>query len=109
MEDNSNLATIKDVALHAGVSIATAARVLNQSDSVTKETRKRVVKSMKELNYNRNEVARSLKIRQTKTIGIIAPELSNFFFMEVIEAMERILSSHGYSMIITTSNDSVEE
>lgn len=109
MVDSHGSATIKDVAQSAGVSIATVSRVLNHSESVTADTRQRVLQVMEELGYNRNEVARSLKVRQTRTIGIIAPELSNVFFMEVVEAMERILAPKGYSMIIASSNDSVRE
>lgn len=109
MVDVTGSVTIKDVAQAAKVSIATVSRVLNHSLSVTEETRKRVMEAMEELGYNRNEVARSLKVRQTRTIGIIAPELTNVFFMEVVEAMERILAPNGYSMIIASSNDSVEE
>lgn len=101
--------TIKDVARAANVSIATVSRVLNHGDSVNIHTKKKVLDAMDTLGYNRNEVARSLKFRHTKTIGIIAPELSNIFFMEVVEAMERCLAPHGYSLIITSSNDSVEE
>ncbi len=101
--------TIKDVAKSANVSIATVSRVLNHSNTVKIPTQKRVLEAMDILGYNRNEVARSLKFRHTKTIGIIAPELSNIFFMEVVEAMERCLAPHGYSLIITSSNDSVEE
>ncbi len=101
--------TIKDVAKAADVSIATVSRVLNHSDTVKVCTQKKVQDAMDMLGYNRNEVARSLKFRHTKTIGIIAPELSNIFFMEVVEAMERCLGPYGYSLIITSSNDSVEE
>ena len=102
-------ATIKDVAQLAKVSIATVSRVLNHNCAVTPETRKRVLKAVQELDYNRNEVARSLKVRQTKTIGIIAPELCNTFFMEVVVALEKVLATKGYSLIIGSSNDSVEE
>jgi LacI family transcriptional regulator len=110
MMDTGNInVTIKEVALAAGVSIATVSRVLNHNQSVTEQTRRRVVEVMHELGYNRNEVARSLKVRHTRTIGIIAPELSNVFFMEVVEAMERILAPKGYTMIIGSSNDSVAE
>jgi LacI family transcriptional regulator len=109
MVDVYGAVTIKDVALSAGVSIATVSRVLNHNLSVTEDTRKRVLQVMEELGYNRNEVARSLKVRQTRTIGIIAPELSNVYFMEVVEAMERILAPKGYTMIIGSSNDSVAE
>jgi len=109
MVDEHGHVTIKEVAQSAGVSIATVSRVLNHNLSVTEATRNRVLQVMSELGYNRNEVARSLKVRHTRTIGIIAPELSNVFFMEVVEAMERILAPKGYTMIIGSSNDSVAE
>lgn len=109
MVDKNNSVTIKDVAQSAGVSIATVSRVLNHLPSVALETRKKVLSAMESLQYNRNEVARSLKVRQTKTIGVIAPELNNPFFMEVFEAMERAFAPMGYSMIIASSNGSVEE
>ncbi len=109
MVDTNIPVTIKDVARLAGVSIATVSRALNESDVVKERTRKAVLEAVEKLGYNRNEVARSLKFRQTRTIGIIAPELSNIFFMEVVEALERCLAPKGYSMIITSSYDSVEE
>lgn len=101
--------TIREVALRAGVSIATVSRVLNHHSSVTASTEQRVRSAMEELGYSRNEVARSLKVRQTRTIGIIAPELSNPYFMEVVEAMDRIIAAAGYTMIICSSNDSLAE
>jgi len=101
--------TIREVALRAGVSIATVSRVLNHHSSVTASTEQRVRSAMEELGYSRNEVARSLKVRQTRTIGIIAPELSNPYFMEVVEAMDRIIAAAGYTMIICSSTDSLAE
>ena len=101
--------TIREVAQLSGVSIATVSRVLNNSDSVTCKTREKVTKAMVQLGYNRNAVARSLKIRKTKTIGIIAPELSNTFFMEILESMERSLAMRDYTMVLCSSNNSIEE
>jgi LacI family transcriptional regulator len=101
--------TIKEVAKEAGVSIATVSRVLNQHTSVTTETKDSVLKVMKDLGYNRNEVARSLKMRHTNTIGIVAPKLSNVYFMEVIESMDQLLTPLGYTMVISCSYDSVKE
>lgn len=109
MSEENGSVTIKDVAKLAGVSIATVSRTLNDSSIVTEKTRTAVMEAVEKLGYNRNEVARSLKFRQTKTIGIIAPELSNIFFMQVLEALERYLAPRGYSMVITSSYDSVEE
>lgn len=107
--DEQNPITIKDVALASGVSIATVSRVLNNSESVTEITRAKVTKAMVQLGYNRNAVARSLKVRKTKTIGIIAPELSNTFFMEILEAMERSLALKDYTMVLCSSNNSIED
>ncbi len=101
--------TIKEVAKYANVSIATVSRVLNNHTSVTDDTKSSVLRVMNELGYNRNEVARSLKVRYTNTIGIIAPKLSNIYFMEVVETMDQLLTPLGYTMIISCSNDSVEE
>ncbi|NCB01373.1 MAG: LacI family transcriptional regulator, partial [Spirochaetia bacterium] len=101
--------TIKEVAQDAGVSIATVSRVLNNHDSVTSETRNNVLKVMKQLGYNRNEVARSLKMRFTNTIGIVAPKLSNPYFMDVVEVLDQLLTPLGYTMIISCSNDNIAE
>ncbi|HKM08094.1 MAG TPA: LacI family DNA-binding transcriptional regulator, partial [Sphaerochaeta sp.] len=107
--DEQTPITIREVAQVSGVSIATVSRVLNNSDSVTHKTREKVILAMAQLGYNRNEVARSLKMRKTKTIGIIAPELSNTFFMEILESMESSLALHDYTMVLCSSNNSLEE
>ena len=108
LTDASSSITVKDVAALAGVSVATVSRVLNSHASVMPETEARVRLAMEHLGYTRNEVARSLKIRQTRTVGIIAPEFSNAFFMEVVETMDRMLSPEGYTMVLCCSNHSVD-
>jgi LacI family transcriptional regulator len=107
--EGENPITIREVARFAGVSIATVSRVLNEPSTVTDKTRESVCAAMLQLGYTRNEVARSLKVRHTKTIGIIAPELSNTFFMEVLESMEKVLSPRGYTLVICSSNNSIEQ
>lgn len=109
MTDASISITVKEVAALAGVSVATVSRVLNNHSSVSPATEARVRLAMDRLGYTRNEVARSLKVRQTRTIGIIAPEFTNAFFMEVVETMDRMLSPEGYTMVLCCSNDSVDE
>jgi len=108
-QDEQNSITIREVAQESGVSIATVSRVLNNSESVTEKTRVKVTEAMAKLGYNRNAVARSLKIRKTRTIGIIAPELSNTFFMEILETMERIFADNEYTMVLCSSNNSIED
>jgi LacI family transcriptional regulator len=102
-------ATIKDVAKLAGVSIATVSRVLNKLGVVNLETEQRVVSAVNILQYQRNAVARSLKMKRTKSIGIIAPELSNTFFSEIVEQLEKLLGPMGYALLFCSSQNSIEE
>jgi LacI family transcriptional regulator len=103
------LATIRDVALAAGVSTATVSRVLNDEDSVTPETVRKVRAEVERLGYTMNRVARSLKMRATHTVGVIAPELASDFFMLLAESMDLELSGAGYSLIVCSSRESPEK
>ncbi len=102
-------ATIKDVANLAGVSIATVSRVLNNLGVVNPETERRVLSAVNMLHYQRNAVARSLKLRVTKSIGIIVPEISNTFFTEIVEQLEKLLGPLGYALLLCSSENSVQE
>jgi LacI family transcriptional regulator len=106
---NDNQATIKDVAKLAGVSIATVSRVLNRMGVVSPDTERKVYSAVNALNYKRNTVARSLKVRRTKTVGVVAPELSNTFFLGIVEQLERLLGAMGYALVFCSSQNSVEE
>lgn len=101
--------TIRDVAKHAMVSTATVSRVLNNDGKVTAATRDKVHEAMAALGYKVNFVARSLKTSRTKTIGIMAPDLSGDFFMYIAESMDKELSANGYSLVVSLSHDSAEE
>ncbi|GAH90700.1 unnamed protein product [marine sediment metagenome] len=71
---------IKEVAKLAGFSKSTVSRVLNNSPLVTKSTRKKVLDVIESVGYLPNYVARSLKIKETKTIGVIVPDIGNPFY-----------------------------
>ena len=71
--------TIKDVAKQAGVSISTVSRVINNSKPVSNEIRQRVLAVIKETGYVPNPVARSLVTKKSQLIGVIVPDISNFF------------------------------
>ncbi|MCE5257045.1 MAG: LacI family transcriptional regulator [Spirochaetaceae bacterium] len=101
--------TIREVAEYAQVSTATVSRVLNDDPRVIDSTRERVLAAMDKLNYKVNTVARSLKTHQTKTIGVMAPDLAGDFFMYIAESMDKELSNHGYSLVVCVSHDSPEE
>jgi LacI family transcriptional regulator len=101
--------TIRDVARIAGVSTATVSRVLNGEARVTPETAERVRQAVTELGYKMNQVARSLKTRATRTIGVVAPSLASDFFMLLAESMDRELSAYGYGLFVCSSRESVAE
>ncbi len=99
--------TIKDVASDAGVSTATVSRVLNKDLRVSGATREKVVTSITKLRYRMHPAARTLKVGESKLIGVIAPELSNIFFMALFEYVERTLRKDGYTTVLCSSNNSV--
>jgi len=103
------MSNMKDVAELAGVSVATVSNVINDSRFVAEPTKKKVIESMDKLNYTPNKVARSLKNKESKTIGFILPDISNFFFAEVTQFIEKKLKEYGYSLIISSSDESIEK
>lgn len=109
----SRPATIGDVARLAGVSTATVSRALADDsvlrDRVSDGTRRKVAAAAAQLDFRMNHAARSLKTRSSRTVAVLAPELSNDFFMELAEAMEKELAGSGYILVVCSSGGSVEE
>ncbi|MDD3223283.1 MAG: LacI family DNA-binding transcriptional regulator [Clostridium sp.] len=97
-------ASIKDVAREAGVSIATVSRVLNEVDVVNEETKKKVIESIKKLDYRPNIVARSLKTQRTRTIGIVVPDISNQFYPEIVRGAEDVSNIYNYNVILCNTD-----
>jgi LacI family transcriptional regulator len=96
---------MSDVARLAGVSTMTVSRVLNASPSVSESTRQRVTAAIKRLQYQRNEVARSLRERSSRQIGILVPNLRDSFFAECSHAIGLVAKQHSYSVVISTTDD----
>lgn len=103
------MSTIKKVAEEAKVSVATVSRVLNSTGYVNEETRKKVLKVIEELDYKPNSVARSLFKKQSMTIALIVPNITNPFFPEVARAIEDVLSSKDYTLILCNSDDNADK
>lgn len=99
-------ATISDVAERANVSVATVSRVINDQGGVKKSTEEKIVKAIKDLNYVRSAVARSMVRKETKTISIIIPDICNPFFSEVVAGIERRAIEKGYFTMLSSSNES---
>lgn len=92
-------ATMKDIASHTGLGLATISSYFN-GGNVREKNRIKIEKAIEELHYEVNEVARNLKTNATKTIGVVIPELNNVFCSEIIMGMEDVLRSHGYATIV---------
>lgn len=103
------MATIKDVAKQAGVSVATVSRVLNNNGYVNEDTRNKVNLAIKQLNYQPSDVARSLFKRRSKMIGLIVPDITNPFFPELARAIEDVTNEAGYTFVLCNSDNELEK
>jgi len=103
------MATIKDVARLAGVSVATVSHVINGTRPVAPETAAKVWKAIKELDYHPNAVARSLRTRTTHAIGVVVSDITNPFFATLVRGAEDAAIEAGYSIIVCNSDETLEK
>jgi LacI family sucrose operon transcriptional repressor len=96
--------TLKDVAEKCGINVATVSRMLNGRGYVSEKTKNCINQAMEELNYQPNEIARSLSLKRSKFIGLIVPSSSNMFFCKVIDAVEHYASKNNYRLLLCNSN-----
>lgn len=102
--------TMLDIAEKAGVSKATVSMVLNKRDkSISDDTRNRILKLAKDMNYIPNSLARGLNTKKTETIGIIVPDITNPFFSEMARAIEDVASILGYNVIFCNSDNEIKK
>src|ERR1700741_4108186 len=97
--------TMNDVARVAGVSLGTVSKVLNGNPTVAADLRVRVLNACGRLNYQRNRIAPRLRSRTTHTIGIVIPDVLNTFYAALLEKLENLASSAGYTVIIVTTGE----
>lgn len=98
--------TLKQIAEKIGLSVATVSRALNDSYEINIETKKRIKELAKELNYQPNPFASSLRKNKSKTIALIIPDISNHFFSLVIKGVEAISQNKDYHILIYDSQES---
>ncbi len=96
--------TIKDIARLARVSHTTVSRALNDRPRVSRKTRERIRAIAKKLNYQPNVVARSLKIRRTRTLGLVITTIINPFYPELAQGIENTALEMGYNIILCSTN-----
>ncbi len=103
--------TIYDIAREAKVGIGTVSRVFNDSPKVTIETRERVVRVAKRLNYQPHAFAQALARKRTNTFSAIIPFFTNYFFIQILQGVQESLISIGYDLIIhgTNSQEQLDE
>ena len=100
------MVTLKQLAEKLNVSVSTVSKALHESEEISKETIERVKTLAKQLNYQPNKVAISLKSNKTKTLGVIIPNILNHFFAKVLFGIEDEATKKGYDIIICMSNES---
>lgn len=88
---------------------STVSRALNDSYEISQKTKDKVLSLAKELNYQPNPYARSLRAHKSKTIGVIIPERINNFFAQVIDGIEEITQQYGYHLLVYNSHEDVEQ
>ncbi|MDI1321914.1 MAG: LacI family DNA-binding transcriptional regulator [Algoriphagus sp.] len=101
--------TMKEIAKKLGVSVSTISRALQDSPELHPETKRKIVEMAKEMNYQPNLLAQSLRISRTKTLGVIVPEIISHFFGSCVSGIQDTANSRGYNVMICQSNESIEQ
>ena len=91
------MATIKDVAQMAGVSIATVSNYINHTKPVSKEVSARIQNAINVLQYSQNLSARSLKSNTYSDIGIILPNFDDSYYVQIFQGIESVFQNSGYN------------
>ncbi len=97
--------TIRDVAARAGVSPATVSNALSGLRGVTGDRRRAVLEAVEALGYKSNHMASSLRRGETRTVGIVVPNLGNEYFASLVRQWERIASQSGYEIMVVASGE----
>ncbi len=100
---------MRDVARVARVSVATVSAIVNQKGGVSPERTRQVEEAIEALDYHPNQVARSLRVNRTSTIGMVVPDLTNLFFAEVLRGVEDEARRNSLSIVLCNSNEDPEQ
>lgn len=98
------MANIKDVSKVSGISIATVSKYLN-GKHVCEDSRRKIAAAIEELDYEVNPLARSFRTHKTMTVGVLVNQLRCYYYMDVLDSMERAFNKLGYSMLISCAGD----
>jgi LacI family transcriptional regulator len=102
--------TIRDVALRAGVSVATASNVVNGVRPVGEVSRAKVLEAIEAIDYRLNPAASALRGRSTRLVGMVVPDITNVFFASLVNGVGAFADRDGYDLlIVSTSEDAANE
>src|SRR5271156_217526 len=99
---------LKDIARDLGVSVVTVSKVLRGNADISDATRRRVLKRMKEMNYQPNMMARGLASGRTYTVGLVVPDLVHPFFAEFAKSLSGVLRTSNLALILASSEEDPE-
>lgn len=99
-------ATLKQIANELGVAVSTVSKALSDSPEISETTKQRIQEYAALRNYKPNALAQRLKSQQTKTIGVVIPNILNPFFAKVFSGIEKTANERGYTVITYISNES---
>ncbi len=92
--------TMRTIAKQAGVSVPTVSRVLNSPEQVKPETREKVMHVIRSLNFRPNAIARNLRAQQSRTIGVIIPQIRDYFFNELYQGIYKAATESGFNILL---------
>ena len=103
--------TIEDIARRAGFSVTTVSRVLNNVSKkyrISEKTQNLILRTSKSLHYRPNQLARSLRLRKTHTLGLIVPDIANPFFAAITDTIQMAARKLGYSLVVCNTDDTLD-
>lgn len=103
------MSNIRTIAKIAGVSIATVSRYLNGTEHVSDEVKLKIQKVIEEVNYKPNALARAVFTKNSKTIGLMVPNISNPFFNQMSSVIEENANNNGYNILLCNTDDNIEK
>lgn len=104
MEDESDMASIREIAERAKVAPGTVSRALNGKGYISKETREKIEQALAELEYVPNELARNLYRNRSNMIGVILPDIEHPFFIGIIKKLVTEMKKYGCSVVLWTTD-----
>jgi len=99
----------KDVARLAGISSASISRYINNNGFISNDLKEKIQKAIVELNYKPNLIARSLKLKSSKTIAFIFPDIENAFFIQMISRAEEVAFKEGFNVVLCNTQNNPEK